>query len=478
MKSDSLPGPRTGRSSAAHAGREATEVLMQKGLPANIDAERFILGSLLLDGSKFVEIAPSLREDDFALEKHRRIFSRMSGLHARCEAIDRVTVANELMRYGELESVDGISYLVTLDDGLPRIAHLDSYVKIIRDKATLRRIAIAAQHLLTRALLAEEEPGEILAGAEETLLRLRGESAAGAAAIDTLPPVDAVQDVVCYIREPELPEGAIIGLTGDSGSGKSTLATGWIRDAIAAGRPVLILDRENPRSVVLDRMRRLNLADSPLLRWTGGWNGDDAPGPDSAAVISWVRACTAKPIVVIDSLAAFLGGDENSATDMRRFMHFCRRLADMGACVVIIHHDGKADTAKDFRGSSDFKAAVDQAFHTTNVSADLRLDRIRLRCFKSRFGFFGELTYRYDDGRITRHERTHAPESTVTDQLTELLRRNAGVTTKRFEDLAAKQNLGRNRARDFLSNGVLARSICRESSGNRYRHYLPEEKQA
>ncbi|MGA2712285.1 MAG: replicative DNA helicase [Bryobacteraceae bacterium] len=150
-------------------------VALQKGLPANIDAERFILGSVLLDDARFIDIAGVLTNDDFALEKHRRIFARMSELHGRSEKIDRVTVANELLRYNELESVDGLSYLVSLDDGLPRISNLDSYVKIVRDKATLRRIAVASQQLMNRALMAEDDPEEILAGAEQTLLQL-GES--------------------------------------------------------------------------------------------------------------------------------------------------------------------------------------------------------------------------------------------------------------------------------------------------------------
>ena len=153
----------------------STAVALQKGLPANIDAERFILGSVLLDDARFIDIAGVLTNEDFALEKHRRIFVRMSELHERSEKIDRVTVANELLRYNELESVDGLSYLVSLDDGLPRISNLDSYVKIVRDKATLRRIAVASQHLMNRALMAEDDPEDILAGAEQTLLQL-GES--------------------------------------------------------------------------------------------------------------------------------------------------------------------------------------------------------------------------------------------------------------------------------------------------------------
>src|SRR5580698_9315052 len=153
----------------------APTLALQKGLPANIDAERFILGSVLLDDARFIDIAGIIANDDFALEKHRRIFARMSELHARGEKIDRVTLANELLRYNELESVDGLSYLVSLDDGLPHISNLDSYVRIVRDKAMLRQMIAAAQQIMNRALIGEDTPEQILAGAEETLLKL-GES--------------------------------------------------------------------------------------------------------------------------------------------------------------------------------------------------------------------------------------------------------------------------------------------------------------
>jgi len=144
----------------------------EKGLPTNVDAERFVLGSILLDDSLYVQAAGTLEADDFSLEKHRRIFARMGQLQERSEKIDRITVANELMKFNELEACDGLSYLVSLDDGLPQIPNLDSYIRIVKDKAVLRRIIFASQHMMNRCLLGEEEPGEILAGAEETLLKL------------------------------------------------------------------------------------------------------------------------------------------------------------------------------------------------------------------------------------------------------------------------------------------------------------------
>src|SRR6266403_4403224 len=153
----------------------SSAVVLEKGLPANLDAERFVLGSILLDDSYFIQTAGALQADDFSVEKHRRIFIRMAEIHQRGEKIDRVTVANELMSRNQLESCDGLSYLVSLDDGLPQTFNIESYIRIVKDKAILRKIIFASQNLMNRCIASEEEPSQILAGAEETLLQL-GES--------------------------------------------------------------------------------------------------------------------------------------------------------------------------------------------------------------------------------------------------------------------------------------------------------------
>src|SRR5216684_8284475 len=96
----------------------AADLTYEKGLPANLDAERFVLGSILLDDTYYLQVAGAVEPGDFSLEKHRRIFARMKDLYDRGEKIDRVTLANELMKQGQIESVDGFSYLVSLDEGL------------------------------------------------------------------------------------------------------------------------------------------------------------------------------------------------------------------------------------------------------------------------------------------------------------------------------------------------------------------------
>ncbi len=156
----------------------AVDLAFEKGLPANLDAERFVLGSILMNHDAYFQVAGAVEPEDFSLEKHRRIFGRMKDLYERGEKIDRLTVANELMKQGQLESVDGLTYLVSLDEGMPELANLDSYIRIVKDKSALRRMIFTAQKVIDRCLIGEEEPDEILAGAEEALLKL-GEARSG-----------------------------------------------------------------------------------------------------------------------------------------------------------------------------------------------------------------------------------------------------------------------------------------------------------
>src|SRR5215471_14860891 len=130
------------------------DIALERGLPVNLDAERFVLGAILMDDALYIQVAGTLESEDFSLEKHRRIFLRMGEVFQRGERIDRV------------------SYLVSLDEGLPALANLDSYVRIVKDKAVLRRIIFTSQKLIDRCIIGEEEPDQILASAEETLLKL------------------------------------------------------------------------------------------------------------------------------------------------------------------------------------------------------------------------------------------------------------------------------------------------------------------
>jgi hypothetical protein len=152
-------------------------------------------------------------------------------------------------------------------------------------------------------------------------------------------------------------------------------------------------------------------------------------------------------------------------------------VADLGACVIVIHHDGKAETSKDYRGSSDFKAAVDQAYHVASFGSDGRLDKLVLRPYKSRIGAAGEITYSYADGQFVRDDAAETRQ-TVSEQLTALLRLNPGVTAKAFEDLANDRGLGRNRARSFLGDGITSKGVRYKPAANGGKRYFLADTEA
>src|SRR6266478_3986825 len=90
----------------------------EKGLPSSVDAERSILGAILLDNAVCNQAIELLRRDDFFLDSHRRIFEKMIALTERIMPIDLVTLREELSRAGEFEQIGGATYLSSLIDGV------------------------------------------------------------------------------------------------------------------------------------------------------------------------------------------------------------------------------------------------------------------------------------------------------------------------------------------------------------------------
>jgi replicative DNA helicase len=150
-----------------------TEYSLDRGLPSSVDAERSILGAILLDNFSYNEAAESsLKPDDFSLDSHRRIYTRMVDLSESGRPIDLVTLAEELSRHKEVESVGGVAYLSSLTDGIPRRDSVDQYIRIVKDKALLRGIIHAANSAIARALDQADPAADILNSTEEEIFRL------------------------------------------------------------------------------------------------------------------------------------------------------------------------------------------------------------------------------------------------------------------------------------------------------------------
>lgn len=277
-----------------------------------------------------------------------------------------------------------------------------------------------------------------------------------------------------------VPRATVNLLTGEAGCGKSTLASA-IGYAVSKGqpflgrptsqRPVLVLDAENPAMAVIDRFQRLGIVSDDNFRVWGQWTGEDPPSVGGAIVLEWVARVEPKPLIVVDSFIRFHPGVENSATETQQYMNMYRKLAAVGATVILLHHTGKAESAQDYRGSSDIKASVDIAYKLTTVGDGTTLSTLALRAFKQRISVTPHLFIRYDDGQFVTDTRESV--KTVTEQLVEL-KANPGVTAMQFEKLATAQRLGRNRARIFLTAGIGSGTIGYERERSRRMHFWRE----
>ncbi len=160
---------------------------LDRGLPSNIDAERTILGAILLDNAAHSEAAERLEADDFSLDSHQRIYLRMSELLTNQRPVDIVTLANELARYKEVEAVGGVAYLASLTEGLPRRPVIEEYIRIVKDKSLLRRLMGICSAAIARAADQSETALEVLGAAEAGLLEVSEKSiSSGLEALDKI----------------------------------------------------------------------------------------------------------------------------------------------------------------------------------------------------------------------------------------------------------------------------------------------------
>ncbi|HEU5399997.1 MAG TPA: replicative DNA helicase [Terriglobales bacterium] len=247
---------------------------LDRGLPASPDAERSILGGILLDNFLQNEAAATLQAEHFFLDSHRRIYQRMLDLNEFGKPIDIISLADELGRHKELESVGGVAYLTSLTDGVPRRQSIEHYIRLVKDKALLRGLIHAANGMITKALDQEDETAEVLDAAEASLFALTEarigqdlmalkdivkESFPGG--LDTL--YEAGRRITGvethYVDLDELTSGLqpsdLVIVAARPSMGKTALAINMAENvSIIGGQPVAIFSLEMSREALLRRM--------------------------------------------------------------------------------------------------------------------------------------------------------------------------------------------------------------------------------
>jgi replicative DNA helicase len=148
-------------------------------LPHDPEAERAVLGAMLLDPGARLHIVDKIRDEEFYLEAHRIIFKSCIDLYEKGEATDLVTVRNQLAEKGLLEQVGGASYLSSLVDTLPDVANVIHYAEIVHDKSVKRRLMAAAQRILTTCSLDHGEAAEAVESAQRDVFKIAEDTLSG-----------------------------------------------------------------------------------------------------------------------------------------------------------------------------------------------------------------------------------------------------------------------------------------------------------
>jgi len=145
------------------------DVTLEKALPSNLEAERSILGAILLDDKAIFTVFETLKPQDFYLESHRRIFEKMLQLMNNSRPIDLVTLKEEVQRADLLEGIGGATYLASLTDGLPKAINIEYYAQIVREKATLRHLIRLSNEIMACSYQNDEPAQEILQRVEKMI---------------------------------------------------------------------------------------------------------------------------------------------------------------------------------------------------------------------------------------------------------------------------------------------------------------------
>ena len=156
----------------AKTNGSASAELFDRLPPQSLEAEKAVLGSLLLDPLLCDEVSLILRPEDFYADAHEKIFRHMIDMHNSGGRIDATLLPERLRKAGDLEAIGGMAYLLEVAQAVPVAAHAVHYARIVQEKATLRALIHASTEILRDAYDQTSEAREMLARAEERVFAI------------------------------------------------------------------------------------------------------------------------------------------------------------------------------------------------------------------------------------------------------------------------------------------------------------------
>jgi len=157
------------RADAPHSAGRLTSEILDRLPPQNLDAEKAVIGSLLLDGNLCDEIALILHAEDFYADANQKLYRHLLAMHGTGKRIDAMLLVEQLKQAGDFEAMGGAAYLAEVAQSVPYAANAVYYAQIVREKATLRDLIHAGTEILRDAYDTTVEPDEIVSQAEQKI---------------------------------------------------------------------------------------------------------------------------------------------------------------------------------------------------------------------------------------------------------------------------------------------------------------------
>ncbi len=148
--------------------------------PQNIEAEQAVLGAMLIKKEAIVEVQEILQPDDFYREAHRIVYEAMLELSGNDEAVDLVTLTEQLRKNEQLEKIGGLPFITQLANAVPTAANVGYHAKIVKEKAELRNLINAATKIASAAYEDTDSVENIMDEAEKSILAVANRQSGGA----------------------------------------------------------------------------------------------------------------------------------------------------------------------------------------------------------------------------------------------------------------------------------------------------------
>ncbi len=172
--------------------------------------------------------------------------------------------------------------------------------------------------------------------------------------------------------------------------------------------------------------------------------------PTLEGLEDWVKRTDPKPLIIVDSMIRFLeDGSESDSKVINKFFAPLRKLSQLGATIIVLHHTGKGESTKEYRGSSDIKAALDIGWTMSNAGVS-QLTELKLKLFKNRVAAPEEIALKYSNGEFL----LRTPEALERSTLAQLLFDNSGIVQKDFIRLAIDKGVSRYKVEKFITDAI------------------------